>query len=88
MKSAYILSFLFITSFVFGKTNESVYGSNSQESKKISFTENKGQVSDQNYKPRPDILFSGTDDQLVFHLKNNGISYQLARVDSWQENPF
>src|ERR1035437_4250556 len=50
-------------------------------SQQITFKENKGQVSDQFYKPRPDILFSGTDGKLVFHLKNNGISYQLSRVD-------
>lgn len=46
----------------------------------IVFTENKGQVSDQNYKPRPDVLFSGTDDGLVFHLKKDGISYQLSKI--------
>jgi hypothetical protein len=51
----------------------------------ISFTENKGQVCDQNYKPRPDVLFSGTDGQLTFHLKNNGISYQLNRIDAWKK---
>ncbi len=44
---------------------------------KVSFTENKGQVCDQYYKARPDVLFGGTDGELVFHLKNNGISYQL-----------
>ncbi|MEO6302628.1 MAG: hypothetical protein ABIP51_05610, partial [Bacteroidia bacterium] len=51
----------------------------------INFKENKGQVSDQFYHPRPDILFSGTDGQLVYHLKHNGISYQLNRVDSWKK---
>jgi len=51
----------------------------------ISFKENKGQVSDQFYNPRPDILFSGTDGKLSYHLKNNGISYQLSRVDSWKK---
>ncbi|MBI3520282.1 MAG: T9SS type A sorting domain-containing protein, partial [Bacteroidetes bacterium] len=51
----------------------------------VSFTENKGQVHDQNYKARPDVLFSGTDGQLIFHLKNNGISYQLNKTDSWKE---
>ncbi len=51
----------------------------------ISFKENKGQVSDQFYKSRPDILFSGTSGDLVYHLKNNGISYQLSRVDSWKK---
>jgi len=51
----------------------------------ISFTENKGQIHDQNYKFRPDVLFSGTDGNLTFHLKNNGISYQLFRVDTWKK---
>jgi len=48
------------------------------------FTENKGQVSDQNHNPRPDVLFSGTNDGLVYHLRNNGVSYQLNHVDSWK----
>ena len=51
----------------------------------ISFTENKGQIHDQNYKTRPDVLFGGSDGNLVFHLKNNGISYQLNRVDTWKK---
>lgn len=42
-------------------------------------------MHDQHYKARPDVLFSGTDGKLVFHLKTNGISYQLNRVDSWKE---
>ncbi len=49
----------------------------------ISFKENKGQMSDQFYNPRLDILFSGTSGNLAYYLKNNGISYQLSRVDSW-----
>ena len=53
----------------------------------VNFTENKGQVHDQFYKSRPDILFGGTDGRMVFHLKNNGISYQMYRVDSWKINP-
>ena len=48
----------------------------------ISFTENKGQIHDQNYKLRPDVLFGGSDGILVFHLKNNGISYQLNTLDA------
>ena len=47
----------------------------------ISFTQNKGQIHDQNYKSRPDVLFGGSDGNLVFHLKNNGISYQLNTLD-------
>jgi len=51
----------------------------------ISFQENKGQVYDQNYHSRPDVLFSGQNQGLVYHLKNNGISYQLSRIDSYKE---
>ena len=49
----------------------------STKSNTITFTENKGQVSDQNYKPRPDVLFSGEANGMVFHLRNDGVSYQL-----------
>jgi len=54
------------------------------QSQSISFTENKGQISDQYHKPRPDVLFSGLANGMVFHLRNNGISYQLNRVVSWK----
>lgn len=50
----------------------------------VSFTENKGQVSDQNYNARPDVLFSGSDGKLNFYIRNNGVSYQLKRIDSWK----
>ena len=52
---------------------------------RLSFTENKGQIHDQNYNPRPDILFAGGDGNFVFHLKNNGISCQLNKIDTWKE---
>ncbi|MBA3682726.1 MAG: SBBP repeat-containing protein, partial [Bacteroidetes bacterium] len=51
----------------------------------IAFLENKGQVYDQYYKARPDILFSCEANSIDYFLKNNGISYQLSRVDSWKE---
>lgn len=50
----------------------------------VTFTENKGQVADQNGNPRPDVQYSGTTSGMGFHLRNNGISYQLNRVDSWK----
>lgn len=53
--------------------------------RQITFTENKGQVSDQHHKPRPDILFGGDANGLVFHLRTNGVSYQLQKVDKWKE---
>ncbi len=51
----------------------------------VSFQENKGQVCDQDHNPRPDVLFSGSANGINYHLKKNGISYQLNRVDSWKE---
>jgi len=58
----------------------------SAKASQLSFKENAGQVTDQNKNQRPDVLFSGTDGRLVFHLKNNGISYQQSKVDSWKED--
>lgn len=51
----------------------------------ITFTENKGQISDQFYKSRFDVLFFGSFDGVAFHLRNKGISYQLSNVNTWKE---
>ena len=51
----------------------------------IAFTENKGQVYDQNHKPRPDVLYGAMTGNMAFHLRNNGVSYQLFRVDKWRQ---
>ena len=51
----------------------------------LSFKENKGQVSDQNYSPRPDVLYYGNANGLNFNLTKLGISYQLQQVKSWKE---
>lgn len=74
-----------ISNLMAGNSKTYPAGFKPQENNTISFTENKGQVHDQNYKPRPDVLFGGTDGNLVFHLKNNGISYQLSRANSQDE---
>lgn len=66
---------------IFGGTPKDNLSSKPQ----ISFRENKGQICDQNYKPRTDVLFSGTDGALTFHIKKTGISYQLYKVNSWRE---
>ena len=50
----------------------------------VNFTENNGQVSDQFYLPRPDVLFSGEVGGLTFHIRDNGVSYQTSRIDSWR----
>jgi hypothetical protein len=64
------------------------FGSASGSTKPINaiFTENKGQVHDQNFQPRPDVLFGGTLNGLTYHLRKNGVSYQLERVNSWMED--
>ena len=74
----YLMISLFSSS-LFSGTNPS------EKNRKIVFTENKGQVADQNYKTRKDVLYSATSGALTFHVKNNGISYQLSRVDRWKE---
>ncbi|MEO5644613.1 MAG: T9SS type A sorting domain-containing protein [Bacteroidia bacterium] len=56
-----------------------------QQTETVTFTENKGQISDQNYNPRPDVLFGGSVNGMAYHLRNNGISYQLSRVESWKK---
>ncbi len=52
----------------------------------IAFTENKGQMHDQHYQARPDVLFGAMAGPMAFHLRNNGVSYQLYRTDSWKES--
>ena len=53
--------------------------------KQASFTENKGQITDQNYESRQDVLFSGEANGLVFHLRNDGVSYQLYEFSAKNE---
>jgi hypothetical protein len=62
---------------------------NERKSQRITFKENKGQVCDQFYKPRPDVLFSGLSKNLTYHLLSNGISYQITKIDTWkiEEDP-
>jgi hypothetical protein len=63
------------------------FGQNRLNSKDntLAFIENKGQVCDQYYKPRPDVLFYGSVKDLSFCLKPSGVSYQLNKVESWKE---
>ncbi len=73
IKNLMVLSFLISVNIKAGEPN-----------KQISFTENKGQVCDQNGNLRPDVLFSGKINDLIYHLTTKGISYQLHKVDSWK----
>lgn len=65
---------------VFGQTNKKKM-SESLSANQLVFIQNQGQVSDQYKNPRKDVLYSGSMNNTVFHLKNNGISYQFMKPD-------
>jgi hypothetical protein len=75
-----LLNFLTIFGYSYPET-ESLKQKNA-----VTFKENKGQVYDQNNKSRNDILYSGSDGKMVYHLKKDGISYQLKQIESWKKN--
>jgi hypothetical protein len=54
--------------------------------KTLTFEENKGQVRDQNWLARPDVLYSGVTDGLNFHLRKDGISYQIVSFEEPTKN--
>ena len=88
MKKLLVLSLSFVFAYNNIGAQESTNYPNGfapQTSDGLSFKENKGQVSDQNGNPRADVLFSGTNGTMVFHLRKTGISYQQTRVDSWKK---
>ena len=81
----FVISLLIITS-AFAKTPKALASdAKLHQISTIAFMENKGQVHDQNQKNRPDVLYSVMAGNMVVHIKNNGVSYQLRRVDSWKE---
>lgn len=80
IKQILIICFLSLSNFL-----EAINGIKSSHEPELAFIENKGQVSDQSFKPRPDVLFSGEDDGMAFHVRNNGISYQLSKIDTWKD---
>ncbi len=49
------------------------------------FEENKGQMKDQHWQPRPDVLFYGKSEGMSYYIRKNGMSYQLSRIESWKE---
>ena len=84
-KSLLLASFVAFTISVSANINTSELDKFNSTKSVVSFTENKGQISDQNYNPRPDVLFSGAANGLTFHIRKDGISYETSRVDSWKE---
>ena len=83
---AFLSSALLITMVCFAGNDKNLPKDFSpKQSKTIAFTENKGQVYDQNYKARPDVLYGAMAGNLAVHIKKTGVSYQLYRVDEWKE---
>lgn len=80
MRKQQLLSlFMIFTSLMWSKNGAVKSG----EQPPVLFTENKGQICDQNYHQRPDVLFSGYFNGLNYHILRSGVSYQLSRVDKW-----
>ena len=87
----FILIIFLITITVIGRAEDSSKQKRISEfeknsSPRIGFTENKGQISDQYYAPRPDVLFSAAFSGMTCHLKNKGISYQLYDIKPGETN--
>ena len=86
VKKIFLLAaFASLTISISANTNTNELEKFNSAKSSVSFTENKGQISDQNYNPRPDVLFSGEANGLTFHIRKDGISYQTSRVDSWKQ---
>lgn len=85
MNKGFFIGLVLLSYTCFGYSSKSIKEDKPNKNL-ISFTENKGQISDQHYKPRTDVLFAGSDGEINFHIRNNGVSYQLTKVDSWKQN--
>ena len=72
-----------ITAFANPK-KESTINTKKLQTPSIAFTENKGQVHDKNYQACPEVLYGISIGNMAVHIKDNGLSYQLYRVDKWK----
>jgi hypothetical protein len=83
-KFIFFFSFLLpITSFSQNKLNNNSFDKIKPQS--AVFEENKGQMKDQFWKSRPDVLYYGASEGMNYFIKNCGMSYQLSRVESWKD---
>ncbi len=81
-----IASFLFASSLSFAQTQpNTLIGQGSTQRPTAVFEENKGQMKDQNWQPRPDVLYYGNAGGMNYYIRNNGMSYQLSRVECWKD---
>jgi hypothetical protein len=85
-KIIFIFSFfLAINSFSQNKLKNNSINVENIKPQSAVFEENKGQMKDQFWKSRLDVLFYGASEGMNYFIKNNGMSYQLSRVESWKE---
>ena len=66
---------VFISLLVFGGSLQAGISPVNQ----LCFRENAGQVTNQFNQARPDVLFSGSDGAMVYHLLKDGLSYQFYK---------
>lgn len=57
-------------------------------SKEILFTENKGQIHNQNYESVLNVLFYGNASGLTYHLKQDGFSFQQIKMDDIESEEY
>lgn len=78
------LSFIGLANSQNGNSEKSINFSDKQPT--AVFEENKGQVKDQFSNSRPDVLYYGNSEGMMYYIKNTGISYQLNRIENWKED--
>lgn len=80
-----LISLLSVAQITFAIGEHGISNNVVKQNPGICFTENKGQVYDQKYNPRPDVLYGAMAGNMAVHIKKNGVSYQLYRVDKYKE---
>lgn len=85
MKKIFILFAVTLFAASFAQTNNRQLKNVGQNrAPSIAFTENRGQVRDQEGHSRPDVLFGAMAGNLAVHIRKTGVSYQLFRADSYK----
>jgi hypothetical protein len=84
--------FLLITTFSCGPgdlfASNKTYNLVKSQNTKSGFTENKGQIIDQNNRPNPGVLFLLNSPGINVQLRRTGFSYDVFTIDSSNQKPF
>ncbi len=83
MKGYILPVIILISSTCFGQVYNRHATKQLKETSNAVFEENRGQIKDQFWKARPDVLFHGHSNGMNYYLRDKGISYQLMRVETW-----